>query len=124
LIKNAAELENYTRSEEELCEKIVKELVDAGVNCIVSGGSVAEMCLHYLEKAKILTVKIASKFELRRIARAVGATLLVRLGAPTPEELGSAEDVQFQEIAGTKVTVFSQTRDSSQVSTIILRAST
>jgi T-complex protein 1 subunit theta len=29
-----------------------------------------------------------SKFELRRLCRSVGATALVRVGPPTPEELG------------------------------------
>ena len=124
LLQNAAELMNYTRSEEELAQKIVKEIADAGVNVVVSGGSVAEMCLHYLEQAKIMVLKVASKFELRRISRAVNAPTLTRLGAPTPEEMGHADEVRCQEISSSKVTIFSRGKDSSQVSTIVLRAGT
>jgi T-complex protein 1 subunit theta len=40
-----------------------------------------------------MVLKIASKFELRRISRSVGATCLVRLGAPTPEEMGHAATI-------------------------------
>ena len=34
-----------------------------------------------------------SKWELKRIAKSVGATAVVKLGTPTPEELGYADEV-------------------------------
>ena len=49
--------------------------------------------LHYLEKYKILLLKITSKFELRRICKAINATALVRLGGPIEEEIGYANEV-------------------------------
>lgn len=39
----------------------------------------SEMAVHFFEKYKILAVKIMSKFELKRIARALGATPIVKL---------------------------------------------
>jgi T-complex protein 1 subunit theta len=59
----------------------------------------SEMAVHFLEKYKIMAIKIMSKFELKRIARAVGATPVVKLGTPSPEELGFADEVQFKEIS-------------------------
>jgi T-complex protein 1 subunit theta len=41
----------------------------------------------------MMVVRIMSKFELKRLAKCLGATPLSRLGAPTPEELGTADDV-------------------------------
>ena len=35
----------------------IKSVVDAGVNCIVSGGKVAEMALHFCNKFNILVVR-------------------------------------------------------------------
>jgi len=46
-----------------------------------------------------MLVKIMSKFDLKRVAKAVGATLLVRHDAPTPDEMGHAESVSTDEIA-------------------------
>jgi T-complex protein 1 subunit theta len=46
-----------------------------------------------MDKYKIMVVKILSKFELRRVARAVRATILSELKAPTPEEVGTSDDV-------------------------------
>jgi T-complex protein 1 subunit theta len=46
-------------------------------------------------------------------------------GAPTPEELGFADEVSVEEIGSTKVTIFRQeAEEKSGISTILVRAST
>ena len=42
-----------------------------------------------------------SKFDLRRLCQAVGATPLVRLGRPLAEELGTCSSVRTEEIGST-----------------------
>lgn len=91
LIKNAEDLMNYTKGEEDHAETIIRSIAESGATVLVCGGSVADIMLHYLEKYKIMVVRVMSKFELRRLARCVGATQLTRLGAPTAEEMGSAD---------------------------------
>jgi T-complex protein 1 subunit theta len=54
-------------------EVFVKGLADAGINVVVGSGSISEVALHFFEKYKMLTLKIMSKFELKRIAKSVGA---------------------------------------------------
>ena len=93
VIKKASELLNYTKTEEENAERIAKEIADSKVNVVICGGSIQDIMLHYLEKYKILLLKITSKFELRRICRAINATALVRLGGPVEEEIGYADEV-------------------------------
>lgn len=44
--------------------------------------------MHFCEKYKIMVVRVPSKFELRRLCKAVNASPLARLGAPTAEEMG------------------------------------
>ena len=77
-----------------------------------------------MNKYNLLYVKIVSKFELRRLCKAVGATALVRVGPPTPDEMGHADKVFVQELGSKKVTVFQQLDDESQISTIVLRGAT
>ena len=79
LFKTATELLNYNRTEEENMEKIIKSIVDSGVKCVIVGGSVSNTAIQYLDHYKIMTIRIMSKFEIRRIAKSIGATLLVRL---------------------------------------------
>jgi T-complex protein 1 subunit theta len=124
LIKTADELLNYTKGEEDLAEKFVQKLVGANVNVVVSGGSISDIVLHFLDKYKIMVVRIMSKFELRRIARAIRAVILSKLDPPTPEEIGESDDVRVEEIASEKVVVFKRSTEDCRLSTIILRGST
>ncbi|KAH3743087.1 Tcomplex protein 1, theta subunit [Pelomyxa schiedti] len=124
LIENAEQLLNYSRSEEEILEQAVKDLVAAGVNVVVSGSSVGELSLHYLERYRIMLVKVLSRFDLRRLCLAVHATPLISLGVPTPDKLGTCDVVTQEEIGSTMCTIFRQEADTSKLATLIVRAST
>jgi T-complex protein 1 subunit theta len=124
LMTSAEELQNYTKGEEATMEKWIKELADAGVNVAIAASSVSEIAMHFLTKYNIMVIKIMSKFELRRIARTLGATTIGRQGAPTPDEMGHAAEVDVTEIGSTKVTLFRNNEDNNKISTIILRGST
>jgi len=124
LFTNADELENYTKSEEAVFEKFIKDLAEAGVRVVVGSGSMSEMAVHFFEKYKIMAIKIMSKWELKRIGRAVGATPIVKLCTPSAEEMGYADDVHFKEISSCKCLVFRRDEDENKMATIVLRGST
>lgn len=126
LLKNAQEMVDYTKGEEERLEAAIKELYDSGMRVLVAGSTVGDLALHYLNRFNILVVKILSKFELRRLCRVVGATPLARLGAPMPDEMGNVDVVETTEIGGDRVTVFRQedTNAVTRTSTIVLRGAT
>ncbi|KAJ5539274.1 T-complex protein 1 subunit theta [Penicillium frequentans] len=105
LLKNAQEMMDYTKGEEERLETAIKELYDSGLRVVVAGSTVGELALHYLNRFNILVIKILSKFELRRLCLDVIETI---------------------EIGGDRVTVFRQ-EDANAVtrtSTIVLRGAT
>jgi T-complex protein 1 subunit theta len=124
LIKNATELLNYSKGEEDLAEKFVQKLVSANINVVVTGGTISDIVLHFLEKYRIMTVKVASKFELRRVTRALSAAALSKLDQPTPEEIGEADEVVVEELGSEKLVVFKRETQDCKLSTIILRGST
>jgi T-complex protein 1 subunit theta len=120
LLNNAEELMNFTKGEEERMEQFVKEIKDAGVDVVVAGGGISEIAIHFLNKYRILALKISSKFELRRVCRTVGATSIIRTGPPIPEELGYVESIKLEEISSQKLTII-KSRDA-KISTIVLRS--
>lgn len=126
VLSNADELMSFTKGEEKLMEDTIRGIAEAGVNVIVSGGAISEIAQHYIDKFDILSIKVLSKFELRRLCRSVGATACARLGPPMEEEMGSAASVSVQELSSKRVTVFKQAEedDSGCISTIVLRGST
>ena len=128
LMKDANDLMNYNKSEEAKMDEIIKAISETGTNLVVSGGSVSEMALHFIEKYGMMCIKVSSKWELRRLCSATNATALVRLGPATSEEMGQCDEVKVQEIGGRFVTIFSHSeasaKDGCRISTILLRAST
>ena len=58
-----------------------------------------EIMKHYLEKYKIMIIRIMSKYELMRLATSLGATIITKLGPPTPEEFGHCTSIKVEEVS-------------------------
>ncbi|XP_026101523.1 T-complex protein 1 subunit theta isoform X1 [Carassius auratus] len=124
LIKNAEELMNFSKGEEDLMEAQVKSIADSGANVVVTGGKVADMALHYANKYKLMVVRLNSKWDLRRLCKTVGATALPRLTPPTPEEMGHCDSVYLSEVGDTQVVVFKHDKEDGAIATLVIRGST
>jgi len=124
VFNNAEEMKAFSLGEESQMESIVQAIAKMGVNVVVAGSSLADLALHYCEKYHIMVVRIQSKWEVRRLCKAVNATPLVRLGAPIAEEIGHCDLVYTDEIGSNPVTIFRQEADESSIATIVVRAST
>lgn len=126
LIKSAEELKNFSRGEEDLLEKQIKtSIVDTGCKVVVCGGKIGDMALHFLNKYEIMAVRVLSKFDLRRVARTVNATVLAKIQPPSPEECGHCDQVYIDEVGDVPVIVFKQDgQDEGAISTIVVRGST
>ena len=64
---------DFSKSEEVYAESLVKDIVSKGVNMIVIGGSISDICLHYFIKYGVGVLWIPSKFELLRLAKLLNA---------------------------------------------------
>ena len=105
-------------------EEMIKGIADSGAKVVVSGGSISEIALHFIQKVGLLAVRIPSKFELRRLCKAVGASAMVAVGPPPAAVLGYCDSVSVQELSSRLVTVFRQAAEESAVATIVLRGAT
>jgi len=123
LINSAQELLDFSKGEENVVEAQVKALADAGINVIVAAGKYGDLYLHFMNKYKIMGIRLNSKFDVRRLCKTVGATALPKLAVPTPEEIGHCDKVYLDEIGETEVVIFQQENDRSQISTIVIRGS-
>ncbi len=71
-----------------------------------------------------MAVRLMSKWDVRRLCRAVNATPLPKLTAPTAEELGYADLVRVDELGDTSVVIFKMDSVESKISTIVIRGAT
>jgi len=124
LIKTAEELTSFSRGEESQLEKQIKAIADAGVDVVVAGGKFGDLAMHYVNKYNMMAVRLMSKWDVRRLARATGATALPKMTPPTSEEMGMADTVYVDELGDTEVVVFRVGDKESRVSTIVIRGAT
>lgn len=125
LIESAEELMNFNSGEEKHMEAMIRNLKESGINVIVTGGSVDDLADHYLDKYSIMCIKVTSKFDLRRLCKAVKARALVQMGPVRTEDVGMCAEVYVREVGSQKLTVFVQSDpDHTNIATILLRAST
>lgn len=124
LIKTADELMNFSRGEENLLELQIKAIADTGAKVVVAGAKFGDMALHYLNKYGLMAVRLNSKFDLRRLSKTVGATVLPRLTAPTPQELGYCDVVCVEELGDTPIVAFRLEGKESRIATVVIRGAT
>ena len=124
LIKTAEDLTGFTEGEERQIEEQVVSMVEAGVNVVVSGGKIGDICLHYLNKYSIMALRFGSKFDIRRICKIVNGTALPKLVTPSSEEFGTCQRVYTREFGATNVVVFEQDSGDSSIASLVVRGAT
>jgi len=124
LIKSANELKDFSRGEESLLEQQIKAIADSGANVVVAGAKFGDLALHYCNKFGLMAVRLNSKFDLRRLSKAVNATVLPRLTPPTAEELGYCDSVTVEELGDTGIVAFRNEGKDGRIATVVIRGAT
>lgn len=115
LLHNASELLSFSSGEEKIIEDQVQAIADTGVNVLVTGGSIGDMVLHFINRHGMVALKVPSKFDVQRLCRVTGASAQARLGPPTAEEIGHCDVVEPVEIGSDRCTVFRQGKCAKDV---------
>ncbi|XP_064488641.1 T-complex protein 1 subunit alpha-like [Ornithodoros turicata] len=99
LVTDPEKLEAIRQREMDITKERIQKLLNAGANVILTTGGIDDLCLKYFVEAGAMGVRRCKKQDLRRIAKATGAQLLVSLANMEGEEsvdpsmLGEAEEV-------------------------------
>uniref|UniRef100_A0A183C7C6 T-complex protein 1 subunit theta n=1 Tax=Globodera pallida TaxID=36090 RepID=A0A183C7C6_GLOPA len=123
LMNTADDLLQFSQTEESEVEAQVKSLSDSGVNVVVAAGKFGDLYIHFLNKYKIMGVRLTSKFDLRRLCRTLGAQAQARICAPSVEAIGQCDEVFLKEIGDTQVAIFDKKSEVGKVATIVVRGS-
>lgn len=79
LLKSAKELKNFTKGEEQMLFKAIQSVKDSGAQVMVCGGKISDLGLDYANQAGLMAVRLTSKWDMRRLAKSIGATVMPRL---------------------------------------------
>jgi T-complex protein 1 subunit theta len=107
-------------SEKQLYTQI-RSLHYCKVNVVICGDIIGDKALQYLNQFNIMAIRVLSNFELRRVAKTLGCTILDKIQPPTDEETGSCQTVEIVDFESVPVIAFD--KEKSSISTIIVRGS-
>lgn len=126
LVTDPEQLEAIRQRESDITKERLQKIINAGANVILTSGSVDELCQKYCVEAKVMAVRRCRKIDLKRIAKATGAQLLLSLANMEGEEsfdssmLGDAEEVVQERISDDELILIKGTKNHNSAS-IILR---
>ena len=105
LVSDPRELEKIRDRESDITRERIQKILDAGANIILTTKGIDDMCLKYFVESGAIACRRVPKDDLKRLARATGATVVTTLADMEGNEtfdsssLGSAEEVVEESIA-------------------------
>jgi T-complex protein 1 subunit alpha len=126
LVTDPAELEAIRKREADIAKERVQRILDAGANVVLTTKGIDDLSLKYLVEAGVMAVRRVPKDDLRRVAKATGATVVLTLadmeGGETFDAacLGTAQEVVEERVADDPV-VMIKGAATSRATTLLLR---
>jgi T-complex protein 1 subunit alpha len=126
VVDDPEKLEDIRKKEADITLERVQKIIDSGANVILTTKGIDDLCLKRLIEAGVMGVRRCKKEDLRRIAKATGATLVSTLanleGEETfePSYLGTADEVVQERFSDDECILIKGTKVHSS-SSIILR---
>jgi T-complex protein 1 subunit alpha len=112
-------------SESDITIERIKKVLDAGANVVLTTKGIDDMCLKLFVEAGAMAVRRVPKDDMRRIAKATGATMLSTLANLEGEEtfessyLGFADEVVQERISDDDCILIRGTKAQSSASVIL-----
>ncbi|KAG9087175.1 T-complex protein 1 subunit alpha [Ceratobasidium sp. UAMH 11750] len=126
LVDNPEQLEDIRKRQSEITLERVRKILASGANVILTTKGIDDLCLKEFVEAGAMAVRRCKKDDLRRIAKATGATLVSSLANLEGEEtfeassLGYADEVVQERVSDDELILVRGTKVVSS-SSIILR---
>lgn len=126
LIEDPVQLELMRQRECDITKEKIQMIVGAGANVILTTGGIDDLCLKYFVECGAMAVRRCKKADLKRIAKATGATFMMTLANMEGEEtfepsfLGHADEVCQERICDDELILIKGPKARSAAS-IILR---
>ncbi|XP_065851765.1 T-complex protein 1 subunit alpha isoform X1 [Euphorbia lathyris] len=125
LVTDPRELEKIREREADMTKERIEKLLKAGANVVLTTKGIDDMALKYFVEAGAIAVRRVPKEDMRRVAKATGATMVSTFADMEGEEtfdssfLGSADEVVEERIADDEVIMIKGTKCTSAVSLIL-----
>ena len=128
MVDNPENLENIRQREMDVTKERCKKIIDAGANVIVCSKGIDDLALKYFVEAKCIAIRRCDKADMKRLAAATGAKILITFESKDEEGeeifnkecLGEAKEVSEEAINDYNYVFFKQCKNQ-RAQTILLR---
>jgi len=126
VVQNPENLENVRQREMDITKERCKKIIDAGANVIVCSKGIDDLALKYFVEAKCIAVRRCDKADMKRLAAATGAKIMITFDDENGNEifnkecLGEAEEVSEEAINDYNYVFFKKCKKQA-AQTILLR---
>merc|ERR1712004_785449 len=126
LVDDPDQLEAIRDRESDITKERIQKILSAGANVILTTGGIDDLCLKYFVEAGAMAVRRCKKVDLKRIAKATGATFITSLANLEGEEsfeasyVGEAAEVAQKRICDDELILITGPKQRTAAS-IILR---
>ncbi|KAJ1154513.1 hypothetical protein NDU88_007264 [Pleurodeles waltl] len=116
IISDPEKLDQIRQRESDITKERIQKILATGANVILTTGGIDDMCLKYFVDAGAMAVRRVLKKDLKRIAKATGATVCSTLANLEGEEsfeslmLGQAEEVVQERICDDELILVKNTK--------------
>ena len=127
LVQDPSNLEKIRQKEMDMTKDRIKKIIESGANVVLCSGGIDDFALKYFVEAGAIAIRRVSKADMRRIAKASGATVVTNLGDMEDEEevfspsnLGECKLVEERRLGDYDYVFFEELTQSS-CQTIVIR---
>jgi T-complex protein 1 subunit alpha len=127
LVKDPANLEKIRQKEMDVTKERVKMIINSGANVVLCTGGIDDFALKYFVEAGVMAFRRVGKADMRRIAKATGATVVTNLSDfETADEefnasnLGECKLVEERRVGDFDYVFFEELKETS-CQTIVIR---
>jgi T-complex protein 1 subunit alpha len=127
-ISNPTQLEQIRSQESKITLDRVRKILASGANVVLTTKGIDDLCLKLFVEAGAMAVRRVKREDMRRVARATGATMVSTLSNLEGEEvfepasLGNAEEVVLERVGDDECILVKGTKAHTSAS-VILRGS-
>jgi len=125
IVEDPTKLEAIRREEMDITKRRIEKILKAGATVILTSGGIDDLCLKQFVEVGAMAVRRCRKVDLKRIAKASGATLVASLATLEGDEqfesslLGTAEEVVQERISDDELILIKTTKARTSASVIL-----
>jgi T-complex protein 1 subunit alpha len=128
LIDDPKEVEEIRKREANITKERIEKIIASGANVIMTTKGIDDLSMKYLVEANIFGVRRCKKDDLKRIAKATGATIILNMASNESDEetfevsnVGTADRVYERRFADDECIIIETNATNARRASIILR---